>query len=151
MEHFCLDEVNKDILKSWWNLLLLLFYAFLPALYWPDSHYGNPKPVICCCFMYNEIFGRFDWKDTRKTARVYIWHFFPFCVWIQYCFFVKTCSFFKRCTAYLYTEYFFHVQYVNDLKNTVKPFVTAKINVKLYKINISKAPQHKILCYFQEK
>lgn len=37
------------------------------------------------------------------------------------------------------------------MKNTVKPFVIGKTNVKLYKINISKAPQHKILCYFQEK
>lgn len=45
----------------------------------------------------------------------------------------------------------FHVEYVNDLKNAVDPFVTAKINDKLYKINISNVPQHKILCYIQEK
>lgn len=50
----------------------------------------------------------------------------------------------------MYAEYFFPCT-VNGLKNTVKPFVTAKINVKLCKINISKAPQHKILCCFQEK
>jgi len=55
-----LDEVNKDMLKSRWNLLLILFYAFLSALYWPGSHYSNPKSVICCSVLCNEIFGRFD-------------------------------------------------------------------------------------------
>lgn len=45
----------------------------------------------------------------------------------------------------------FCIKYTNDLKNAVNPFVTAKINGKLYKINISKVPQHKILCYIKEK
>lgn len=67
--------------------------------------------------------------------------------------FVKTWFFLKKV---LYTPVCilnapFCVYYVHDLRNAVRHFVTAKISGKLYKIDISNTPQHKILCYFKEK
>lgn len=105
MNTFLLDEVKRDILQFRWNLLLILLSAFLPTVYWPYSHCSNPKLVIFYCFMYNEIFGRFDWKEKRysKIGMCCIWISFSFSEFIVV--FVKACSFLKGALhTCMYTE-----------------------------------------------